>query len=166
MKKLAVLLKTLDDNLLIIALSFFAFLIPLYPKLPLVNVQYTYVAIRADDLYITVLTVLFIIQLARRKVTLNTKFITPVLIFWGAVFLSFFWSSYIANTMPYRQVALLHALRRVEYMMVFFIAASSIRAVKDFHRLLIASLMALAMVCSYAFGQKFFGFPAVQTMNP
>lgn len=166
MQKLFKLLKTIDEAALKFLLILFIFLIPLYPKLPLLGVQYTYIAIRADDFLILFITIAFIIQLIRKKVVLNKKFIKPVLLFWGAVFISFIWNCYIVKTMPYRQVAFLHAVRRVEYMMIFFIAASTIRNRRDFTQLLYATVVSISLVVAYALGQKFIGFPAVQTMNP
>lgn len=166
MKKLLRWLALIDNNILKVALGFFIFLIPLYPKLPLRHVEYTYISIRADDLFIAVLCILFLIQLIRRKITLNKTMLLPILIFWAAVFTSFVWSNYIVKTMPYHQVALLHALRRIEYMVVFFIASSLVKSRRDFEFYVYTFLSSIALICAYAFGQKFIGFPAVQTMNP
>lgn len=166
MNKLLSFLKILDENILKVALLFFVFLIPLYPKLPLFGVGYTYIAIRLDDFLAAALALIFLTQLIRKKVTLNRSFLIPIFLFWAAVFASFAWSVYVAEVMPYRQVALLHALRRVEYMMVFFIAASAIKSRKDFFQLFYGLLLSASVAIAYAIGQKFFGFPAVQTMNP
>lgn len=166
MEKLKRLLKTLDDNLLLGVLSLFIFLIPLYPKLPLMRVEYTYIHIRADDFFLVTAAVVFFIQLLRRKATINIRFLIPFMLFWLAIFASFIFHVYIAETMPYKQVAFLHTVRRVEYMIMFFIAYAAVRKKSDFYVLLFALLSSFVLVLTYAIGQKFIGFPAVQTMNP
>ncbi len=166
MQKLKNWLKRIDDALLHLSLIIFIFLIPLYPKLPLIHVEYTYISIRADDFLISLISLIFLVQLIRKKVILNRQFLIPIFLFWGAVLVSFIWSNYVVKTMPYHPVSFLHALRRIEYMLVFFIAASSIKSRRDFMLLLYALFTSIFLSFSYAIGQKFFGFPAVQTMNP
>ena len=165
MNKLTNLLRWIDKNILTILVGGLIFVAPLYPKLPLSNVNYTYVAIRFDDLYIALMFFVFFVQLLRRKVSLSKKFLIPVLLFWGSVFISYFYSFYIQKTIEFKQVGLLNALRRVEYMGVFFIAASSVSA-KNFWKFIKLIVFVLAVVSVYGIGQKFLGFPAVQTMNP
>src|SRR3989338_1000185 len=166
MQKLKKLLTLIDNNLFLTALSFFIFLIPLYPKLPLLHVEYTYIWIRADDFMVVILSIIFILQLLRRKLTLNRKLIIPIGIFWIAVLSSFIYHVYIVKSMPYVWVAFLHALRRIEYILIFFIAASFIKTKKDFSVVLLTLFSSLTLVVVYGLGQKFIGFPAVQTMNP
>src|SRR3990167_280012 len=166
MQKLKKLLTLIDNNLFLTALSFFIFLIPLYPKLPLLHVEYTYIWIRADDFMVVIFSIIFILQLLRRKLTLNRKLIIPIGIFWIAVLSSFIYHVYIVKSMPYVWVAFLHALRRIEYILIFFIAASFIKTKKDFSVVLLTLFSSLTLVVVYGLGQKFIGFPAVQTMNP
>lgn len=166
MEKLKQFLKIVDDYALTTVLAFFIFLIPLYPKLPLMRVEYTYIHIRADDFFLIALAVVFLVQLIRRKIVLNTRFLLVFVLFWIAIFASFTYHVYIAKTMPYGQVALFHTLRRVQYMIVFFIAATAIRRKNDFYLLLLSLFSSFLLVVVYGFAQKFSGFPAVQTMNP
>lgn len=163
MKKL---IKWFDDNLLKILCIGYIFIIPLYPKLPLKMINYTYIAVRMEDLYVAGLALVFIIELLRRKITLYKKFIIPFLIFWTAVFSSFLWGFFIQKTIIFKHLGLLHSLRRVEYMAMFFIFASSIQSKKDFLFYIRAVILALFSVGVYGIGQKFLGWPAVQTMNP
>ncbi|MFQ5452360.1 MAG: hypothetical protein ACE5DQ_02235, partial [Candidatus Paceibacterota bacterium] len=90
MSKLLKWLKIVDDNILVILLSLFAFVIPLYPKIPLFVVNFTHVAIRIEDYFVAVLTTIFIIQLTRRKVSIPVKFVIPFLVFWAIAFLSYY----------------------------------------------------------------------------
>ena len=91
MNKLIKLLKKIDDNILPLLLCFFIFLIPLYPKVPLVGVTFTYISIRLEDFYIALITGVFIIQLVRKKITLNRTFLIPFIVFWTILFISYFW---------------------------------------------------------------------------
>src|SRR3989344_7515821 len=166
MKKLIISLKKLDDNLLTILLVGFTFFIPLFPKFPLKFVEYTYIAIRFEDVYVAVLLLVFFVQLIRRKTILNTKLLIPFLIFWTIVFVSFFQNALYTHSVRIPYVGFLHAARRVEYMIIFFIVSSSVRSVKTFKILLYSLIMSFILVNLYGIGQRFLGFPAVSTMNP
>ena len=166
MAKLIKWLSWLDNNLVKILTVGFIFLIPLYPKFPLKFIDYTYISIRLEDIYVALMTLIFVIQLLRKKVSLNKQFLTLILLFWLATMLSFLWGAYIQKTVIYKHLGFLHSLRRIEYSVVFFIITSTIKSKKDFLFYVISIMTALITVCLYGIGQKFFGLPAVQTMNP
>ena len=166
MDKLLNWLKKLDENLVKILLIGFLFFVHLWPKLPLKMVNYTYFAIRLDDVYLAVLTFVFLIQLLRKKVILNKKFILPFALFFTAIFASFFWNAYVSKGIPVVSLGLLNTLRRVEYMVTFFIATSVIKTKKDFWQVISYFFISVLIVVLYGLGQKFLNFPAVQTMNP
>ena len=166
MEKLIKWLRWFDDNLVKILVAGFIFLIPLYPKFPLKLIDYTYIAIRLEDIYVAFLTFIFAVQLLRKKIYLNKQFLVLVFSFWVAVMLSFLWGSYIQKTVIYKHLGFLHALRRIEYSLIFFIITSTIKSRKDFIFYFTCSIITLVTVCLYGVGQKFFGLPAVQTMNP
>lgn len=84
----------------------------------------------------------------------------------GSNFLVFSLGDFCSKTLPYRQLAFLNTARRVEYSIIFFIAASTIKSKKDFLIYLYSLIFTLGLVSIYGIGQKFLGFPAVQTMNP
>lgn len=160
------LLKFIDDNLLKFFLGVYIFLIPLWPKLPIRTINYTYIAIRLEDIYLVIMFLVFVIQLLRKKVTLNKTHLWIFIIYWIAVFASTFWGIFIGKTIVFYHLGLLHALRRVEYMIVFFIVASIIKNKKDFFLFMNFYVFSVFIVALYGLGQKYFGFPAVQTMNP
>lgn len=166
MPKLLKLLHTIDDNVLTILLAAFIFIIPLYPKLPLHGITYTYIAVRLEDLYIALVVIAFIIQLLRKKASFHPLFTKPIFLFWGAVFISLISGIYLMKTLPYHQLAFLHAARRVEYMIIFFIAINAVRTTKHFKWLFGSLMVSFLLVNLYAIGQRFLGFPAVSTMNP
>ena len=166
MQKLIKWLSWFDDNLVKILAAGFIFLIPLYPKFPLKLIDYTYIAIRFEDLYVAFLTLIFIIQLLRKKIQLNKQFLIPILAFWAAVMLSFLWGAFVQKSVIYKHLGFLHSLRRIEYSVIFFIITSTIKTKKGFSLYLYCLILTVILVCLYGIGQKFLGFPAVQTMNP
>jgi len=129
-------------------------------------VDYTYIAIRLEDLYVALVYFVFVIQLLRRKVTLNRTYLILFIIFWISVFVSFYLGYFVQHTIVVKNVGLLNALRRVEYMSIFFVFAASIKSRKDFVFYLRFILSTILIVTIYGLGQKYLGWPAVQTMNP
>lgn len=163
MKKL---LKWLDNNILKIVLVGYIFFIPLFPKIPFKMVDYTYIAIRFEDFFVAIVYVLFAVQLLRRKVTLNKKYLILFGLFWISVFVSFYLGFFVQKTIIIKNVGFLNALRRVEYMAIFFVFAAVVKSWKDVMFYLRLILVVFAIVCMYGLGQKYLGWPAVQTMNP
>ena len=166
MKMLIKSLQWIDDNFLKIISFGYIFIIPLWPKLPIRMIDYTYVAFRGEDVYVAFLAFVFIIQFLRRKATVNKKFGILFGLFWLANFISYLYGFYIQKTVIINHLGFLHSLRRVEYMLIFFVVLSTIRSRTDVLVYLRLIFAAVAIVCIYGFGQKFIGWPAVQTMNP
>jgi hypothetical protein len=166
MNQLRTILNWTDKNLLKWLLVGFVFVIPLFPKLPLQMINYTYIALRVDDVYMAVIGLVFAIQFFRRKVNIPAKILWLFLAFWLSVFISFIWGYYVQKTIIIDHLGLLHSLRRIEYMLIFLITLTQIKSRKDFEfflKLLFASVFLFVM---YGYGQKYLGWPAVQTMNP
>lgn len=166
MNKLIKSLQWIDNNLLKILVIGFIFIIPLYPKLPFRMVNYTYVAIRLEDVYMGIVGVIFLIQFLRRKVVIPWKLAALFGLFWLSVFASYLYGYYVMKTVIINQLGFLHSIRRVEYMMIFFVAYTTIKTRKDFELYLQLILTVVGVVSIYGIGQKFWGWPAVQTMNP
>lgn len=157
-----------DQHILKIGMLFLLFFIPLYPKLPLFDIKHTWVYIRLEDFFVLIVTLIFFLQLIRRKINLKNPLTLPIAIYWIVGFVSLanaiiFLSSSLINFFP--AVAFLNALRRVEYMILLFITASSIKTKKDLLHFAIVFLVMVAGVIFYGLGQKFLGFPAFLTMN-
>lgn len=166
MEKLTTWLRWLDTHLIKILLVGYIFFMPLWPKLPVTMINYTYVGIRGDDFYSAFFFVVFLIQVLRKKIKLELKFALPIFLFWAAAFLSMAAGAFIQYTIDYPQLGFLHAARRVQYMVIFFIAMSAIYSKKDFYFFMRLMISALGIVSIYGIGQKYIGWPAVQTMNP
>jgi len=165
MKKLFGLLKKIDENLLKILFGIFIFLVPLWPKLPIKTINYTYIAVRFEDLYVGFLTIVFLVQLLRKKAVIDKLFLLLFSLFWLAAGVSTAWGIY-QKTVEFPHLGILHFLRRIEYMIPFFVGYSIIKTKKDFTGMLALYFISVLLVVIYGLGQKFLNFPAVQTMNP
>ncbi|MBL7159922.1 hypothetical protein ISS85_05575, partial [Candidatus Microgenomates bacterium] len=162
------LLSWLDNHILKIGICFLLFFIPLYPKLPLFSVENTWVYIRLEDIFVAFLIFIFFLQLVRKKATFKSPLSLPIFVYWliggiSLVFSILVLGPHLANFFP--KVAILHFLRRIEYMMLFFIAFSAIKTRKDVYHCLAFFILGVFGVVIYGFGQKILGFPAFLTMN-
>jgi hypothetical protein len=139
--------------------------IPLYPKFPLFNVSGTYVAIRLDDIIIALSVLIwFIYQLRHRFPVFKNKITKLFIVYFVAICISFLNAFLIYQTDP-TNVLILNLFRRFEYMSLFFIALESIHSVKDLKNAYIFLFIATVFVCIYGYGQKYFNFPIISTMN-
>ncbi len=142
--------------------------IPLYPKLPLVDVKNTWVYVRIEDFFVVFVLLLWGFLVATRKVTLKTPLTMPILLFWiaGAV-ATMHGILLIFPTLQavYPTVAFLSFLRRMEYMSLFFVAYSAVKDKRYLTTIVAVLVCTLLAVSIYGIGQKYLGFPAFLTMN-
>lgn len=156
------------NNILFLSTLFLLMFIPLYPKLPLLNVRNTWVYIRAEDFLVVFVLVLWLFLFFRKKVTIKTPLTLVIMIYWlvGAlatihgVLLIF---PQISNVFP--NVAFLSFLRHVEYMSLFFVAYSGMKDKKFLSVIIGVLVFTLLIVVFYGIGQKYLGFSAYLTMN-
>lgn len=165
MEKLIKLRKWYDQHIVKVLTVIFIYLIPLYPKFPLFGFNDTYIAVRIEDIFMVCYVLIFAVQVLRKKISLNAMFAYLFLAYWIALFASFLIGFYIEDAFTFQYIGFLHTARRVEYMIVFFIAASLIKSKEDLYYYLKHIIIVAGIVFAYAIGQKFIGFPAVQTMN-
>ncbi|MCJ7826077.1 hypothetical protein MUP56_00470, partial [Patescibacteria group bacterium] len=151
-----------------IALFLLAF-IPLYPKLPLIDIVQTWAYIRLEDFFVAfACIILLVIKLRERKFP-QTPLNIPILVYFAIAGISlvnallFIFPQYPTQLFPH--LALLHYLRRVEYFSVFFIAFEAFRKKPKFWGVIGVLSLTYLLVLLYGVGQKFFGFPAFLTMN-
>src|SRR3989344_9258538 len=119
------ILKWIWNNFLFVFTIFLLAFIPLYPKIPLVDVKNTWVYVRVEDFLIGFVLMSWIWLLIKGKISLKTPLTIPILIFWiiGAIatihgiVLIF---PTLANIFP--NVAFLSLIRHIEYTSLFFIA--------------------------------------------
>lgn len=165
---LARLKSWLKTNFLTLGIIFLSIFIPLYPKFPLIDISHTWVYVRLEDVFVLIVVIAWLIKLVQRKVSLKTPLTLQIFFYWlvggiSLLFAVFFLRDKIANFFP--NVALLHWIRRIEYMVLFFIAASTIKDIKTLNKYVVVLGFTFFAVCLYGFGQKFLGFPAFLTMN-
>ncbi len=158
-----------EHILLCTALGLLAF-IPLYPKFPLLDIVSTWVYIRLED-FLVALAVVFLgssVVISKGK-SLRTPLTIPIVSYWlvgliSLIFAVVFLGKSIPNFFPH--LALLHYLRRIEYMVVFFVAFLAIvhkpARLKYVIWVLVVTVIAITV---YGVGQKFLGWPAFLTMN-
>ena len=159
-------LRWFDDHILKILVFGYIIIIPLLFKLPFTNVEYTYIHLRYEDLYVLLVAIVYLIQFARRRVVIPRKYAILFGLFWLSMFISFAYGYWIQKTIVIQQLGILFALRRIEYMLIFFVVYTTTKTKKDFLQYVGLAFFVLAMVSVYGYGQKLLGFPAVQTMNP
>ncbi|MEK7065573.1 MAG: hypothetical protein AAB961_01145, partial [Patescibacteria group bacterium] len=156
---------SLIDKLTKFATLFLFLFIPLYPKLPLLDIAYTWVYIRLEDIVIAVVVGLYV---ARRAIPKDNPLLAPILMYWAVGFVSTLISiTIIGRTIwhYFPHLTILHFLRRIEYMVVFFIAASTIRGPRDIVHYIGAFGITTLLVNGYAYAQKYLQYPAFLTMN-
>ena len=149
-------------SLIIIALLIF---VPLYPKFPLFNVKGTYVAIRIEDFFVAfAVFVWFLGEFKQGFLSFKNRVGQLILLYWLVGGLSLLSALLITkNITPH--LALLHFLRRIEYMSLFFVAFCSLKRLEEVKSYFLSLFLATAGVGIYAIGQKFFQWPVVSTMN-
>src|SRR3989344_228134 len=165
------LLRWLDDRLLFLFAGFLLAFIPLYPKLPLLDVLPGYIVrIRLEDILIAGCFVLWLIYLLRRKITLSgNPLLKPIAGYLAVGLLSIISAIFVIRTIPQEslhiQKSLLHFFRRVEYFSLFFIFFTSVKNIKQIKTYLIILIVTALLVSLYGFGQKYLYWPAYSTMN-
>jgi protein O-mannosyl-transferase len=162
------ILKWISNNILSVFTIFLLAFIPLYPKIPLVDIQHTWVYIRFEDFAVVAAIITWIVLLLLRKVTLKTPLTIPILFFWvigGLATLHGVMLLFPTLSGLFSNVALLSFLRRIEYIFLFFIAFAGIKDKKSIVHVAVTLSIVLLLVAGYGFGQKYLGFPAFLTMN-
>ncbi len=163
------LFSRISDGLLPVSALFFLFFIPLFPKLPIVDIVHTWVYIRAEDLLVALVAAGFAVRLIRTRTMPSTPLTWPIVTYWlvgvVVVIVSIVATSkHIVNFHPH--LAILHFLRRIEYMILFFLGYYAVKSNRGIFR---ASVWVIAvtvlLIILYGFGQKFLGLPAFLTMN-
>lgn len=140
--------------------------IPLYPKFPIFSIPGTYVAVRAEDFLLFVLTLFWLIYLAITNVKefAKDKLSLALFLFITAGLLSLLSAFFITQTASV-SIGVFHWARRIEYILPFFIAYSAVRSGAN-SRFFIAALFAsVVFAFVYGFGQMHFAWPVISTQN-
>jgi len=164
-------LKQSKINPLSLAVITLLLFIPLYPKFPLsllipqFVIPGTYVAIRIEDFLVAgVVFFWFLTQLRQGFPSLKDKVSRLILLYWVVGALSLLSALLITkNVSPH--LALLHFVRRIEYMSLFFVALASVKEINNIKSYGWTIFLATLGVFIYGLGQKFLSWPVISTMN-
>ncbi len=140
-------------------------LVPLYPKFPLLNISGTFVAIRFEDIVLTIAGILvFAAYLPKIKYLFRDKVTSSILLFLLIGFISLLSATFITHTIEFK-IGFLHWIRRIEYLIPFFLGMEIIdRKIKiSFYFKLILIVIFIAFI--YGIGQKNFNWPVIITQN-
>ncbi len=165
------LLQWLDGNILFYLAALLLIFIPLYPKLPIIDIIPGYIVrIRVEDFLILFTLIVWIIQVARKKVSLTQNpLFKPISLYLIVGILSVLSAFFIIRTVPLEPLHMgktfLHYLRRIEYFSLFFILFSAVRKPKDIKIFTFILIFAVLGVTIYGYGQKYLYWPAFSTMN-
>lgn len=139
--------------------------IPLYPKFPLLGVSGTFVAVRLEDFLIAAILGWWLVGQVRQRLWLSWgpvhRAILLYLVIGGVAAFS---GIFLTKTAPVT-LGWLHALRRVEYMGLFFVAFWALRTSRQLHFLLRVILVTATVVALYGLGQQFLAWPVISTTN-
>lgn len=155
------LLQFWDKYALKFSVIFTALFVVLYPKLPSIYITHTWVYIRMEDFVISILGIIWFIQLLRRKVRLALPLGFPIILYWiiglaSVLYSIFFIGPHMANY--FSKLVALEFLRRIEYMILFFIAFSAIRTKEDVKDFLKFAFLGTAAVVIYGLAQHFYPY--------
>ena len=139
--------------------------IPLYPKLPSLEIPNSYVRVRLEDFVVVAAFLLALPNIWQKRVAFFKNKIGQSIIVYWLVGLAATISALLISRLVWSHLAWLHFFRRIEYMGLFFLGLLAIRNKKDFKVFLTALLIVSSLVFIYALGQKFFSLPAISTMN-
>jgi len=139
--------------------------IPLYPKFPLQEVSGTYVAIRIDDLVAAAAIFAWLIFQAKNRFPVLKERVFKLFVLYWLAGLIVNLNSLNNFGLTNFKLAMLHWLRRVEYMSLFFVAKTAVKKKSDFKELIFAVWLTLAGVFIFGIGQKYWNWPVISTMN-
>ena len=140
-------------------------LVPLYPKFPLLGISGTFVSVRLEDF---VLAAIFLFWLVSRIKSLRELAHLPthraILLYLGVGVTALFSGIFLTKTAS-TSLGLLHWIRRVEYMAVFFVAFDFLKSRAQLFFLTRTLILVSLLVGLYGLGQQFLGLPVISTTN-
>lgn len=160
------LLRLIRKNFLFLGTAFLLFFIPLYPKFPLMGVSGTYVHIRLEDIFVSLIVLGFGVDLILRKdySIFKDSLTKTIILFFAIGFLSILSALFITKNISFH-LALFHFLRRVEYISLFFVSYFSFKDKNKIKTYIALVFIATLGVVIYGMGQKFLNWPVISTMN-
>lgn len=155
--------KSLDLSVYLVSLVLI--LVPLYPKFPLLGVSGTFVAVRLEDFVIaTVVGIWLTTRLRNLPQLLKLPIHRAILLYLGVGAAALFSGIFISRATTINQ-GLLHWVRRIEYLSLFFIGFDFLKAKAQAAFLTRVFILVSLAVALYGLGQQFFGLPVISTTN-
>ena len=166
MQKHLLKLERVSSALLKYSVASLLIFVPLYPKFPFLAIPGTQVAIRLEDFLLLIIFSLWFFANARNLGKLVRDDISrSIMIFWVVGLVSLLSAIFVTQNVD-TKIGLLHWLRRIEYMGVFFIGYSSIKNRKDITFYIKIIFVVIIFSFIYGLGQKYFNWPIITTQNP
>ncbi|TSC88368.1 MAG: Uncharacterized protein G01um101416_36 [Microgenomates group bacterium Gr01-1014_16] len=134
--------------------------IPLYPKFPILGVSGTFVSVRLEDFLIAAVFLIYLL----RKPTFPSPLHKSLLLYLFIGLVSTF-SAIVLTKSVSLNLGVIHLLRRVEYMSLFFVGFSFLKSLSQIPFLIRTILITSLLVALYGLGQQFLGFPIITTTN-
>jgi len=161
----AIRLSSVANKLLKYGVAAILLMVPLYPKFPFLRLPGVQVAVRLEDFVVLIVLIIWVLSvLPRLRSFLKDKNVSLILLFFAIGLVAIFGGIYLTKTVePY--IGLLHWARRVEYLSLFFIGASSLGRKEDLYFYLKILLIVVVIVFFYGIGQKYFNVPVITTQN-
>ncbi len=157
-------------NYLLLCALLLSVVIPLTPKIPLFEVIPGYIVrVRFEDIVILSVAIFWLIQLLRKKISVESKLTKPLIahIITGGI--SVLLALFVLHTVPFEAShvlkTVLHYLRNIQYIFMFFLGFTAIKSQKDISIFISVTLFTLGIVGLYGVGQKYLQFPVYSTMN-
>jgi O-antigen ligase len=149
---------------------FLLFFIPLYPKIPLAEAIPGYlVRIRLEDLLVLATSLIWFVQLLRKKIEWKTSFHFLIIgystIGLASLLVAIGLQQTITPHFVHLSKSILHYFRYLEYFSLFLIFHSAIKSKKHTQIALTSLIVILNLIFIYGVGQRYFEFPAFSTMN-
>lgn len=160
----------LDDHIILILGSFLIAFIPLYPKIPLFSpIEQYIVRVRIEDLAVAATALVWLVQVARKKILWNSRFFWLMGLYGTIGLLSVLSAVFFIQTVPLEPLhlgkTLLHFFRYLEYFTLYFFVFSAIKQKKHLYWLLGVVAATVLLVAIYGFGQRYYYWPVYSTMN-
>lgn len=139
--------------------------IPLFPKLPLFFVPRASVAVRVEDFIIAVFALLSLpLFWQRRKEFLRDNLVLALLGFLAIGLFSTFSAIFVTQSV-YPHLAILHFVRRIEYILPFFIVYALLPDLGQLRKYFKVIIFTSLLVFAYGVGQIYLSFPVFSTTN-
>lgn len=160
----------LDNNLLAILAGLLLIVVPLYPKIPLVDILPGYIVrVRPEDFLILFVGLAWLVQVVRKKVRWKSRISVWIGAYLLVGLLSSISAIYVTKTVPNESLHVgklfLHYFRRIEYFSLFFIFFAAIKNELQARRLIYLLFPITLIITLYGFGQKYLYWPVYSTMN-